>query len=193
MIRPVKLTVKLADFGVPTPTCNLILDFLTDRPQGVRMRNQVSAELAVSTGTPRGCCLSPKLYSLYINDCASTQENKSIIKYADDMTILGIIKGGGESSYTEPENLSMRRTTTLFSIDKTKTLIWAFRKRVPTPLLPLTFKRTEVERVRVSGFLSWARNTVVTVKKAQQQFDFLRLLKRAGLQQSFQFHHYVVW
>lgn len=63
-IRPMKLTGKLADLGVPTPTRNWILDFLIDTPQVVRMGNAVSAELTVSTGTLQGCCLSPKLFSL---------------------------------------------------------------------------------------------------------------------------------
>ncbi len=97
-IRPMKLTSKLVDLGVPTPTCNWILYFLTDRPQVVRIGKNVSAELTVSTGTSQGCCLSPKLLSLYTYECNSTQDNKIIIKYADDTTILGLIRGEDESS-----------------------------------------------------------------------------------------------
>ena len=52
-MRTMKLTVKLANLGVPTPTCNWILDFLIDRPQVVRMGSKTSAELKVSTGTPQ--------------------------------------------------------------------------------------------------------------------------------------------
>jgi len=40
-VRPMKLAAKLADLGVPTPTCNWILDFLTDRSQVVRMEKNV--------------------------------------------------------------------------------------------------------------------------------------------------------
>ncbi|XP_073720820.1 uncharacterized protein [Misgurnus anguillicaudatus] len=94
-IRPGRLTEKLTDLGVPTPTCNWILDFLIERPQVVRMGRRVSAELIISTGSPQGCCLSPKLFTLYTHDCISTQDNTIIIKYADDTTILGLIKGGG--------------------------------------------------------------------------------------------------
>ncbi|KAJ8369551.1 hypothetical protein SKAU_G00095790 [Synaphobranchus kaupii] len=100
-IRPMKLIVKLTDLGVPTPTCNWILDFLTDRPQVVRMGNKVSGKLTISTGTPQGCCLSPKLFFLYTHDCVSTDNNNLIIKYADDTTVLGFIQGGKESSYRE--------------------------------------------------------------------------------------------
>jgi len=48
--------------------------------------------------TPHGGCLSPKLFTLYTQDCVSTQDNTILIKYADDATILGFIKGD-ESDY----------------------------------------------------------------------------------------------
>lgn len=58
-IRPMTLTVQLANLGTPTPTRNWILDFLKERPQVVRMGNNMSAEITVSTRTLQGCCLSP--------------------------------------------------------------------------------------------------------------------------------------
>lgn len=57
-----KVTVKLADLGVPTPAhCNWILNFQTDRQQVVGIERKVSAELQVRTHTLKGCCLSHKL------------------------------------------------------------------------------------------------------------------------------------
>ncbi|XP_037553881.1 contactin-associated protein-like 5 [Nematolebias whitei] len=50
-IRPGKQIEKLTDLGVSTPTCNWILDFLTDRPQMVRIGGQVSNKLIISTGS----------------------------------------------------------------------------------------------------------------------------------------------
>lgn len=91
-MRPGKLTKKLTYLGVPTP--NWILDFLTDGPQVVRMGGRASAALTVSTGSSAGCCLSPKLSTLYMNDCVSTQDNIFVIKYADETTILRFIKVG---------------------------------------------------------------------------------------------------
>lgn len=48
-ICPRKLNEKLTNLGVPPPTCNWNLDFMTERPPVVRMGRQVSAELTVST------------------------------------------------------------------------------------------------------------------------------------------------
>lgn len=64
-IRPLKLTTELADLGIPTPTHDWIIDFLTDRPQVVRMERRFSAELTVSTGTLQGCWLRSKLSALH--------------------------------------------------------------------------------------------------------------------------------
>ncbi len=191
-IRPLKLTAKLADLGVPTPSRNWILDFLTDRPQVVRMGKKVSAELTVSTGTPQGCCLSPELFSLYTYDCAPPHNNNSIIiKYADDTTIIGLIRGGDESAYRDLVSkiaVYGEDNDLVLNLDKTRELIVDYRRKAP-PLQSLTINRTEAERTDSHKFLglyiteslSWAKNTAATVKRAQQRLHFIRLLKKAGL------------
>ena len=63
-IVPAKLAPKLRSLGLKTSLCNWILDFLTSRPQVVRMGNHTSSSLTLSTGAPQGCILSPLLYSL---------------------------------------------------------------------------------------------------------------------------------
>ncbi|KAJ8364789.1 hypothetical protein SKAU_G00136200 [Synaphobranchus kaupii] len=97
-IRPMKLIVKLTDLGVPTPTCNWILDFLTDRPQVVRMGNKVSGKLTISTGTPQGCCLSPKLFSLYTTQ-AGQKKLQRVIKSAEK--IIGSNLPSMDKIYTQ--------------------------------------------------------------------------------------------
>jgi len=129
-IRPMKLTSKLMELGVPTTTCNWITDFLTDRPQVVRMGKKISAEVEVSTGAPQGCCLSPKLFSLYTYtyDCATNSEHNDniVIKYADDTTILGLIREDDESSYRDMVHkvtLYGEDNDLVLNINKTKEVI----------------------------------------------------------------------
>ncbi len=68
-IVPTKLAVKLSDLGLNTSLCDWIQDFLTGRPQVVKMGQFTSNSITLNVGAPQGCVLSPLLYSLYINDC----------------------------------------------------------------------------------------------------------------------------
>lgn len=92
---PDRLTVKLTDLGAPTPNCNWILDFLTERPHVVRMGGRVSVELTVSTGMPQGYCHSPKLFTLHTHDTISTQDNAIITRNADDTPSSASLRGEG--------------------------------------------------------------------------------------------------
>ena len=71
-----------------TSLCNWILDFLMGRPQVTREGSNTSAMLILNTGAPQGCVLSPLLYSLFTHDCMATHDSNTIIKFADDTTVL---------------------------------------------------------------------------------------------------------
>ena len=45
--------------------------------------------------------LSPLLYSLFTNDCEAKNASNSIIKFADDTTVVGIITNEDETAYRE--------------------------------------------------------------------------------------------
>ena len=64
-IVPLKLILNLRSLGLNSSLCNWILDFLTGRPQVVRMFSLTSFVLTLSTGAPQGCVLSPLLYAQY--------------------------------------------------------------------------------------------------------------------------------
>ncbi len=60
---------KLTQLSVPTSVCQWITSFLTDRQQLVRLGKFSYSTRTISIGAPRGCILSPLLFSLYTNDC----------------------------------------------------------------------------------------------------------------------------
>ena len=45
----------------------------------------------VSTGSPKGCVLSPLLLMLYISDCSSIRPNRYFIKLSDDTPLLSLL------------------------------------------------------------------------------------------------------
>ncbi len=63
-IVPTKLAVKLSDLGLNTSLCDWIQDFLTARPQVVKVGQFTSNSITLNIGAPQGCVLSPLLYSL---------------------------------------------------------------------------------------------------------------------------------
>ncbi|CAM4597207.1 unnamed protein product [Leuciscus chuanchicus] len=97
-VIPSDLIMKLHRLGISISICNWILDFLINRPQMVRLNNLFSTTLPLNTGVPQGCVLSPLLYTLFTHDCSPIHNTNSIIKFADDTTVLGLIRDNDESA-----------------------------------------------------------------------------------------------
>ncbi len=191
-IIPQQLINKLNLMGLNNSLCNWILDFLTGRPQSVRVGHNTSSTTTLSTGAPQGCVLSPLLFTLLTHDCTAKFSSNHIIKFADDTTVVGLISNNDETHYREEvaqlaewcgtNNLSL-------NVEKTKEVVMDFRRRNSTDHPPLTIDSSTVERVSSTKFLgvhitedlTWTTNTMSLSKKAQQRLHFLRWLKRASL------------
>ncbi|KAK1806271.1 hypothetical protein P4O66_000154 [Electrophorus voltai] len=169
-IIPSLLTTKLGDLGLHTSLCDWISNFLTDRPQSVRVGNCASSTLTLSTGAPQGCVLSPLLYSLYTYDCTATSSSNIIVKFADDTVVVGLISDNDERGYLEEikhlENWCQENNL-LLNISKTKELIVDCSKKQERHYQPVRISGTTVERVdsfrylgvHISQDLSWSRHT----------------------------------
>lgn len=95
-VMPHRLTDKLSSLGLHPTLCDWLLDFLTGRPQSVRIGNRTSASITTNIGTPQGCVLSPILYTLFTHDCVVSHKDNIILKFADDTAVIGCITGGAE-------------------------------------------------------------------------------------------------
>ncbi|KAF7702465.1 hypothetical protein HF521_001748, partial [Silurus meridionalis] len=100
-IIPGILHAKLLNLTIPPAICQWITSFLTGRKQQVRLGGVTSGTRTVSTGAPQGCVLSPLLFSLYTNDCTSSDPTIKLLKFADDTTLIGLIQDGDESAYEQ--------------------------------------------------------------------------------------------
>ena len=70
-------------------------------PQVVNVGNNNSTSLILNTGAPQGFVLSPILSSLLTHDYVAMHASNSIIKFADDTTVVGLITNNGETAYRE--------------------------------------------------------------------------------------------
>ncbi|KAI4894603.1 hypothetical protein NFI96_000714 [Prochilodus magdalenae] len=190
-IIPQHLIGKLNLLGLNTSLSNWILDFLTGRPQSVRIGRNTSSTTTLSTGAPQGCVLSPLLFTLLTHDCAAMHSSNHIIKFADDTTVVGLISKNDESAYREEVQrlTDWCRTNNLsLNVDKTKEMVVDFR-RTRRDHSPLHIDGSTVEIVKSTKFLgvhlaedlTWSLNTSTITKKAQQRLYFLRRLRKAHL------------
>ncbi len=188
-IVPTKLAVKLSDLGITSSLCDWIQDFLTARPQVVKVGQFTSNSITLNVGATRGCVLSPLLYSLYTHDCMSSHSSTSIIKFADDTVVLGLINNNDEAAYLdEVERLTSwcQDNCLYLNVSKTKEQIVDFRKRQQRPYTPLRISGTPVERVssfkylrvNISEDLTWTTHIHTQVKKARQRLYHLRQLRK---------------
>ena len=191
-IIPSKLFDKIQSLGVPQSMCLWILDFLLNRPQVVKIGDNLSSSVTLSTGTPQGCVLSPMLYTLFTHDCLSCHVGTKILKFADDTTVIGLITNSDESEYRDQVNklISWCSDNNLeLNVNKTKEMIVDFRRKKSSPPSRLVIDGRTVEIVQhfkflgstISSNLKWELNVVNIVKKAQQRLYFLRRLRSFGL------------
>jgi len=192
-IIPSKLNTTLGDLGINTSLCSWLLDFLTNRPQYVRLCNHTSSTLTLSTGVPQGCVLRPLLYSLFTHDCTPVHGSNTIIKFADETTVVALINNNNESADREevwPLALFYANNNNLaLNSGKTKGIIVDSRKTKRCTHAPIHINGTEVERVSsfrflgvlVSEVLSWTLSFSTLVKKLHQHLFFLRRLKKVHM------------
>ncbi len=184
-----KLAVKHSDLGINNSLCHWIQDFLTDRPQVVKVGQFISNSITLNIGAPQGCVLSRLLYSLYTHDCVSSHISTSIVKFADDTVVLGLINNNDEAAYLdEVERLTAwcQDNCLSLNVSKTKELTVDFRKRQQRPYTPLMISGTPVERVssfkylgvNISEDLTWTTHIQTQVKKARHRLYHLRQLRK---------------
>ncbi len=181
-IIPDLLSDKLTQLSVPTSICQWITSFLTDRQQLVRLGKLTSRTLTISTGAPQGCVLSPLLFSLYTNDCTSKDPSVKLLKFADDTTVISLIKDGDESAYRqEVEQLAVWCNLNNLELNTLKTveMIVDFRRNPPAlpPLTTMNSTVTAVESFRflgttISQDLKWDNHIDSIAKKGPTEAVF---------------------
>ena len=76
------LLAKLSAYGLSHDSCHLLISYLSERKQRVKIGNARSSWSEIIKGVPQGSILGPLLFNVFINDIFHTIEN--VYNYADD-------------------------------------------------------------------------------------------------------------
>ncbi|KAI3351397.1 hypothetical protein L3Q82_020212, partial [Scortum barcoo] len=95
-IHPSLLRVKLERAGASDQLAAWVTNYLTDRPQFVRLQDCVSDDVVVCSfdRCPQGTVLSPFLFTLYTSDFTYSTDSCHLQKFSDDTAIVGCVSEG---------------------------------------------------------------------------------------------------
>ncbi|KAK3506189.1 hypothetical protein QTP70_028694, partial [Hemibagrus guttatus] len=155
-IIPEHLIEKLSLLALNTSLCNWILVFLTGRPQSVRIGNSISSTTTLSTRAPQSYVHSKLLFTLLTHSCAAMHSSNHIIKFADDLTVVGL---------TSKNNKRAQSGHSPLFIDGSSVEI----------------KSTKFLGVHLAENFTWSLNTSSINNKAKQHLYFLWRLRKAHL------------
>ena len=75
---------KLRAYGMSKNACNMIMSYLSNRRQHVKISGEVSNWSTINRGVPQGSVLGPLLFNIFLNDLFLVQISGNIANYADD-------------------------------------------------------------------------------------------------------------
>ena len=190
-IQPHLLVTKMLSMSVPSDMMLWIIDYLTSRSQFVVFQSLKSDTLYSNTGVPQSTALTPLLFTLYTSGCRSTNKSCSIVEYADDSVMIGLISDDDSSKYVDEINKFAAYCKTNFlelNVKKTKEMIIDVGKSKALPN-PIIINDHTVEHVSTYEYLgvilnndlSCSNNTDYIISNLISRLYCLRRLRKLNV------------
>ena len=78
------LIAKLHAYGLSDDACNMVISYLKDRRQRVKVMGEFSDCATINRGVPQGSIMGSLLFNIFLNDLFYVDMNCEIANYADD-------------------------------------------------------------------------------------------------------------
>ena len=153
------LLYKLNYYGVTNEALVLIKSYLTNRKQYVKYNISESDFKQIETGVPQGSILGPFLFSIYINDLVTINNNFKFIMYADDTTIYFNLEDFPKTNLVnnitnelDKVNVWLKQNKLSLNADKTKCMTFHTRQK-HVELMQFSIDGKLIENLRSFKFL----------------------------------------
>ena len=188
LIQPDILLRKLVELKFNPFLIRWYHSFLSNRPQQVKFNLALSDPAVCSTGAPQGCISSPFLFTIYTNDCFSSEPNQHIVQFSDDSVILSLL--------TKNTNISVHRAgvdkfvnwCNQLHINTKKALEMLVDPRSVGDQSTVTIHGADIKQVtsfkylgvHIDSDLSWRAHVADVCARTHQRLHFLRRLSVWG-------------
>ena len=190
-IHPDILLRGLARLRVNPFLIRWYFSFLSKRPQQVRFNSVLSDKAVSSTGAPQGTVSSSLLFTLYTNECVSSQANQYVIKFSDDTVILSLLTSEDNiSSHTTGVDRFVRwcdEHHLQINVKKTQEIV--VDPRSVGDHTPITVHGHDIKQVdsykylgvQIDCQMNWHSHVTCLCSKIHQRLHFLRRLRLFGV------------
>ena len=162
-----------------------LLSYLDGRQQRVRIGETVSSFSNVTSGVPQGSILGPILFAIFMSSYCPNDSLTSVIKYADDVTIIIPVKKNKFDDLTavtcEIENFKKWCSDNKMTINTDKTKVLSIN--VTNNSLPHVPNLNTVTSLKLLGLffnekMNWSDHFDFIIRKLSKRLYVLRILKR---------------
>lgn len=133
------LLSKMIDMHIPIQLILLIRSFLNNRKFQVKVGDAISTPEDIAAGVPQGSCLSPLLFTLYINDMSSSLVTKTNL-FADDTMFFHTSMGKHHAALKLQEHVNRASKWLIdwkITLNPQKSIAILFGDKNPTNIPPL--------------------------------------------------------